>query len=189
MKAIFFKILCFFIVFSNFSSFKVFLIFSQKKNKIGLTNKVESHFYEEIIPFDTLSTLFFFKKKLMYFSKKKPKLGTFWEILLFQLHSTANLLQFGEKNSHLKMWTNIVFSMNTIGKQRVKKRTIWVDNFALIFINMAQNNKPGVIERQLWMSDTSNDGYKSVPRKKWKLSFPKTKKMPQPVSLRYHFIV
>ena len=39
---------------------------------------------------------FFSKNPSIFF--KKPKFWTFWEILLFQSHSTANLLQFVEKN-------------------------------------------------------------------------------------------
>ena len=40
-----------------------------------------------------------FEKKNIYFSRKKSNILTFREILLFQSHSAAKLLQFGEKIS------------------------------------------------------------------------------------------
>ena len=50
----------------------------------------------------------FFRKKNIYFSKT-AKFWTFWELLLFQSHFTANLLQFIEnKISRSEPWTNIV---------------------------------------------------------------------------------
>ena len=84
-------------------------------------------------------------KKIKFFSKhppifsKNPKFWTIWEILLFQSHSTANLLQFGEKEfSRSETWTNIV---NAIGKNWIKKRPFWEEDFAFHILNsMAQIN-------------------------------------------------
>ena len=84
MKAFFFfKIICFFIIFSNFSNFNFFLIFAKKTSKIrwkGIFKK---------IPFETLSRKkfphvailknfkIFFEKKFIYFSEKKPTFECF----------------------------------------------------------------------------------------------------------------
>ena len=62
--------------------------------------------------------------------------------LLFQSHSTANLLQFDEKNfRHVNNRCWLVYG-SSIGKHRVKKRTRLRRQFCFhIFKNMAQNNK------------------------------------------------
>ena len=67
----------------------------------------------------------FFSKNPYIFWKKKPKFWTFWEITLSQSHSTANSLQFDEKNWQSDTSTTDVglFSASSIGKHRVKKRT------------------------------------------------------------------
>ena len=71
-------------------------LFSDKKPKIlnVLRNVTISVVFDS--QFATFSDLkkfkIFFEKPIIFF--KKPKFSTFWEILLFQSHSTANLLQF-----------------------------------------------------------------------------------------------
>ena len=91
-----------------------------------------SRHYKETISFDThpvaklrplaiLKKFKFCSKNPSMFSKE-PKFWTFWEILLLQSHSTANLLHFGQKNSRSESWTNIG-NVNTIGEHGVKKRT------------------------------------------------------------------
>ena len=77
-------------------------------------------------------------QKTRLFLPKKIKFPSFWEILLFQSHSMANVQQFGEKNSRSEMWTNIV---NAIGKHRVKINVQFERKIFLpYFINMAKNN-------------------------------------------------
>ena len=119
-------------IFSNFSSVQSFLIFCQK----NLILRAERPFLKNITIWYALYSKFttfsdfkkfqdFFFEKPIYFFKKNPKFWTFWEILLFQSHFTANLLQFDEKNWHSDTWTTDVgsFSASSIGKHRVKKRT------------------------------------------------------------------
>ena len=61
--------------------------------------------------FEKKSGLFF--EKSINFFKKRPKFWTFWKILLFQSHSTANLLHFDQKNFPFrkKTWRNLPLPM------------------------------------------------------------------------------
>ena len=80
---------------------------------------MERHFQEKI-PFKThsrtklphaaiLKNFKVFLSKKTYLFSQKPKFWMFREFLLFQWHSTANLLQFGEKKiSRSKTWTNML---------------------------------------------------------------------------------
>ena len=92
--------------------------------------KAESvFFFQKILPsnftnFCTFKNLFF---------QKKPK---FWQILLFQSHSMANLLKFREKNSRSESVRLVVEHQTlSIGEHRVKKRPLWVDDFPSIFFH------------------------------------------------------
>ena len=80
-----------------------------------------------------------FFRKTHLFLQKRPKFWTFWEILLFQSHSTANLLQFGQKIiSRWQVWTNLPMwrecNWQTSGKKKRRKWPIWVENFAFVFL-------------------------------------------------------
>ena len=60
-----------------------------------------------------------FKKTSIF--PKTPNFWTFWEFFLFQSHSTANLLQFGEKITSCSDVNKIAdVGVNAIGKHRVK---------------------------------------------------------------------
>ena len=139
--------------------------------------------FQEIIPFHTHSTANFpallilknfrlFLQKAVFFFKK-PNFWTFWKILLFEVHSTANLLHFDfEKCSGSKTWTSIV---NAIGKHRLKNPPFDQQILLSCFGNIAQNNNhlnvctrpdilPWEIEKSLvkmrcvtetWIIDTS----------------------------------
>ena len=94
----------------------------------------------------------FFPKKRIYFSKKKPKFWTFWDFLLFQSHSTGNLLQFSEKKiPRSETWTNKHhFSVNAIGKHKVKNAQIahLRGRFCFHVLDMEQN-----IEREIQLAN------------------------------------
>ena len=62
----------------------------------------------------------FFRKNPSIFPQK-PKFWTFGEFLLFQSHSTANLLQFSEIKFAFRNVNEHRFGVNAIGKHRVKK--------------------------------------------------------------------
>ena len=49
-----------------------------------------------------------FSKKIILFSKKRPKFWSFREFLLLQSHPTAKMQQFSETLSRSDTWTNIV---------------------------------------------------------------------------------
>ena len=94
---------------------KNFRSFFHQKN---LTIQVEMTF-QEIISIDTHSTSYLppsailkqfkvFSRKKHLFYQKKHNFRTFWEILLFQLHSTANLLRSDEKK-HVQKREQIPF--------------------------------------------------------------------------------
>ena len=118
---------------------------------------MERHFQEKIT-FEThsrknLPHVAILKKFQDYFSKnlstspKNPKFWTFWEFFLFQSHSTANLLQFGEKiisSSDVNKIADV--GVNAIGKHRVKKTSAHLrGRFCFHIFNMAQNNKSMLI--------------------------------------------
>ena len=97
--------------FPTFPTFKVFWFspknFKSRAEKTFLRNNTIWYaFYSKfgtLIDFEKKSC--FFLKKPISFSVENPKFWTFWEFLLFQSHSTANLLQFGERNSCSVTWT------------------------------------------------------------------------------------
>ena len=128
----------FFILFSYFSILKTFWLFP--KNSYIRQKKR----FKEIMPFDRHSTAdlppLMILKKNQVFSKKthlffqKKKFWTFWQISQFQLHSMANVLQFGEKRE--EMWTQLEKS----GRRR-QIWSFWAKNFHPFFLNLAKNNK------------------------------------------------
>ena len=98
---------------------------------------------------EKISHMLRFRKISRFFSRnpsifpKKTKFRTFWEFLLFQSHSKANLLQFGEKiisPSDVNKNSNSDVDVNAIGKHWVKKRTHLMGRFCFHILNMAQNN-------------------------------------------------
>ena len=100
-KAFFFNILCFFIIFSNFSNLKNFCFLARKTSKIKWKDIFKKKQYlicilQKNLHSESLKKFEVFLKKPIYFSKKN-EFWTFWEVLLFQSHSSTNLLQFGEK--------------------------------------------------------------------------------------------
>ena len=153
MKAFFFKIRCFFIIFSKFSKFNFFPICAKK----NLKNKVERYFEEKyhlrriLEKFATCSDFekfhgYGFSKKNSLFFIKKPKFRTFWEFLLFQSHSTTIFLQFGgkkisrsdvNKNPDVGLWRER--NWQTSGKKT--SEIVHLRRFCLHILNMAQNNK------------------------------------------------
>ena len=62
--------------------------------KFYRTNIIWYAFYGKFATFSDFEIIQVFFEKPIYFFKKRPKFWKFWEILLFQSHSTANLLQF-----------------------------------------------------------------------------------------------
>ena len=99
---------------SNFSNVGNFLIFCQENliiraEKTFLRNiTIWYAFYSKIANFSDFGKIEVFSRKPIYFFKKDPNFER-----LFQLHSVAILLQFGEKKSRSETWTNI---MNATGK-------------------------------------------------------------------------
>ena len=103
---------------SNFLAFQTFRIFKFSKKNLIIraektflrNNTIWYAFYSKIythIDFEEIYS----KKKFSKKNKKKPKFWTFLELLLFQPHSTANLLQVGRKRisrsvawTYLPMW-------------------------------------------------------------------------------------
>ena len=130
-KRFFFKILCFFIIFSNFSNFETFLIFSRKTLQLWW----KRHF-QEIIPFDTHSTKNFpnlailknyrpFMEKTYVFSQETPKLNVLRNPTILGAFYSKNVLEFGEKKlSFIKVNEHRERNWQTSGK---KKRSIWED--------------------------------------------------------------
>ena len=74
---------------------------------------------------------------------KKPKFWTFWEILLFQSHSTANLLQVDEKNDIQAPEQPMLARLRELNWQISGKKNapIWQEDFAFHIFNMVQSNK------------------------------------------------
>ena len=88
----------FFIIFSNVSNVKSFLIFSRKTSQAETTEKT----FQKKILFDTHSTgnlaaLSFFRRNPTFFWKNSI-FWMFWEIFLFSSHSIANMLNSGQNS-------------------------------------------------------------------------------------------
>ena len=78
----FFKILCFFIIFSNFSNFNFYLIFAKKTSKIrwkDICKKIpfETHSRKNLPHLAILKNFKFFFEKPICFSKKNPNFERF----------------------------------------------------------------------------------------------------------------
>ena len=130
-----------------FLTFKVFWLFAKKTSWLGW----KWHFKENI-PFDTHSTAnlpplgilkefkFFFEKNHLFF-QKRPKFWTFWGILLFQAHSTANLLQFGGQKNFTVSIVNVLADvawrqLAHIWWKKLRKWPIRVEDFAFISLRI-----------------------------------------------------
>ena len=119
----------FFIIFSKFFNVQSFLLFLPNKSHEGWKNIFKKYYHmirilQQIYYFSDFKKNQFFSKNPSIFSKK-PKFWAFWESLLLQSHSTANLPQFDEKKLTFKHVNNrcwLVYA-NSIGKYWVKKRT------------------------------------------------------------------
>ena len=99
-------------------------------------------FYSKFTTFsDFLKNLDFFRKTHLFSFKIKPNFWTLREILLFQSHSTANLLQFDGKKLTFKHVNNrcwLVYA-SSIGKHRVKNTYLRGRFCFHILKNKAQN--------------------------------------------------
>ena len=76
-----------------------------------------------------------FLRKLVFLEKpfcfsKTPMLRSFWSVLLFQAHCTANVLQVGGK---FFFFRNMNEHVNAIGKHRPKKQSNWEEGFPCTF--------------------------------------------------------
>ena len=175
MKAFFFSKYFLFIINPNFSNFIFVLIFSQKTSKIRWND-----FLEEIIPFETHSRKkmpplailknlkVFSSEKTIHFSifLKKTKVWTFWEVLLSRSHSTANLLQFGEKSSRSER-VNIVLARAQLANIGLKNGPIWEEDFAFIFLRLWRKIITRAASKNL--KQTTYDVFVGVRRTVWKL--------------------
>ena len=159
MKAFYFKVLCFFIIFSNFTNFNFFSDFWQKTS-----NKLERHFEETMASethsgkkFGTFSDFQkipgFFRNDPSIFPKNPPNFQLFENFY----HSSRILRKIGnnlvKKSSIFRNVNEHRFSVNVIGKHRVKKvgygpfqRKIF---FFYILQSMAQNNKTASYHRHI----------------------------------------
>ena len=98
----------------------------------------DTHATANLPPLAILKNVIFFEKSI-YFSKKKTNFDRLEKSYYFSRILGRQICHnFLEKKSRSETWENIV---NAIGKHQVKKRTIWVEEFATIFyIYMAQIN-------------------------------------------------
>ena len=125
-KAFFFTIFCFFIIFSNFYNIDFFSVFCQKNLGNHVKEKMPpgTHCRNQFPHVSILQNFKVFSRKNYVFFPKNAKFWAFWEILLYQSHSTANLLQFDKKrNFRLYMKRNADVCANAIGKHRVEKNS------------------------------------------------------------------
>ena len=148
METFFFEKKTFFIIFSNFSHVGNFLIFCFKNLMIRAemtvlrTNTIWYAFYSKFATFRDFEQIqVFFFEKIIYFFQKRAKFWRFWGMLLFQSHSAANLLQFGQKIisrsvtwTYLPMWRER--NWQTSGKKKRRKWPIGVKKFAFIFLRI-----------------------------------------------------
>ena len=97
------------------SNFLIFLTFKglgffcqEKPHKKGgkIIFKTDYRSTANLLPVAILEKFKLFSKNLSIFSKKSQILK-FLRILLFQWHSKANLLQFGQKSTLSETWTNL----------------------------------------------------------------------------------
>ena len=98
---------------------------------------------------DFKNARFFFEKPIYFFNK--TKFWTFWEILLFSSHSTANLLQFDEKIDLQTREQPMLAPLRELNWQTSGKKTHpFEKNFAFHIFKMAQNNKTAGYHRQIF---------------------------------------
>ena len=136
----------FFIIFSNFSNFKSFLIFCQKKNFIFRAENAflrnQTIWYACYSKFATLDDFEkesrFLLKKPIYFFRKKTKFFYVLRNLTFWGAFYSKFSTIHSKIPRSETWMNIV---NAIGKQRLKNAPFEWKIMLPYFINMAQNNK------------------------------------------------
>ena len=101
----FFKILCFFIIFSNFSNFEISW-FLAKNLKIEVEKTFSRNdaiwyvLYKKFAHMQFWKKSRFFPEKPCYFQMKNTRISCVSEILLSLSHSTVNLQQFAEKKIH-----------------------------------------------------------------------------------------
>ena len=111
---------------SKFSVFFCHINFILRAEKTFLRNiTIWYAFYSKFTTFNDFKKFKIFFEKPICCLKKNPKFWTFWEILLIQSHSTANLLNFDEKKLtfiHVNNRCWLVYASST-GQHRVKKRT------------------------------------------------------------------
>ena len=98
-------------------------------------NTIRYAFYKKkVATFSDFEKKSSFSEKTHLIFIKKTQISFDLEILLFQLHSTANLLQFGEKKFTFRgVNEHLLTCVNATGKHRVKKRSIWREDFPSIF--------------------------------------------------------
>ena len=115
----------FFIIFSNFSNFKIFWFLP--KNFII---KAETIFLRKTIPIDTQSTVTFpplailknssfSRKKIHLFFQKNPNFDRFENL-------TVSVAFYSKC---FTIWWKTWINVNAIGKHRVEKRSLWLDDF------------------------------------------------------------
>ena len=124
-----------------FPTSKTSSVFAEKKTR----DKTRKKLFHEIKLFDTLSTsklqplailkCSFFQKNQPIFYKKKQNLPL-WEIWLFQLHSTADSIHFGEEKFRFKNVNTLPMLAWMQSQTSSEKKTIWEDDFTFIFFGM-----------------------------------------------------
>ena len=112
-------------IFQLFQNF--FWFFAKKTSKkrwedIFKKTPIETHSRKKMPHVPILKNFKVLFRKNRYIFPKNPKFWTFWEFLLFQSLSMANLLQFSEKNSRTEAGTNIVLVWTQLANIGLKKR-------------------------------------------------------------------
>ena len=119
--------------FSYFLTFKNVLTFLQNLNLGGKKTFLKHNiiWYTFYIKFATFTDF----EKMQVFSRKNANCVRICEIILFQSHSRANLLQFGDKNFRIKIKNHRKFGYFQLASKRLKKkkRSCWMDDFPSIF--------------------------------------------------------
>ena len=120
-------------------------------------NTILYAFYSKFATLRVFEKIQVFFRKTHLFFLKRPKFRKFWGILLFQAHSTANLLQFGQKIisrsvawTYLPMWRER--NWQTSGKKTSEVVHLSGTFCFDILKNMAQNKKALKFVRK-WKTD------------------------------------
>ena len=133
-----------FIIFFNYPKFK-FCWFFVKTSPL----RWKRHLQEILSFLWKICHLRKFWKKTSFFEKtylvsKKPQICTFWEILLFQSHFTANLLWVGDekisRSENVRPDISVRSRTLSIGKS-AQKNFVPGERFSSNIINMAEDNK------------------------------------------------